>query len=53
MGADNVLARIRQIQSAGGTISKKRIKESGPELMKSALYYFPNWEHAVRNAEQP
>ncbi len=52
MGADIVLERIRQLQSAGGTISKKRIKESDPELMKSALYYFPSWEHAVKNAEQ-
>jgi hypothetical protein len=52
MGADIVLERIRQLRSAGGTISKKRIKESDPELMKSALYYFPSWEHAVKNAEQ-
>ncbi len=52
MGADIVLERIRQLQSTGGTISKKRIKESDPELMKSALYYFPSWEHAVKNAEQ-
>jgi len=52
MGSDHVLERIRHIQSSGGTVSKKRIKESDPELMRSALHYFPSWEHAVKNAER-
>ena len=51
MGADEVISRIRQLQSTGGPVSKKQVKQSDPELMRSALFYFPSWEHAVKNAE--
>jgi len=51
LNADQVLARIRQLQEKGVSISKKQVKQSDPELMRSALFYFPSWEHALKNAE--
>ncbi|WP_179015744.1 MULTISPECIES: hypothetical protein [unclassified Paenibacillus] len=50
MGADEVIHRIKQLQSNGEPISKKQVKQQNPELMRSALYYFPSWEHALKNA---
>lgn len=50
--ADEVVRRIRQLQTDGVTLSKKQIKQSDPELMRNALLYFPSWEHALKNAEQ-
>ncbi|SET45623.1 hypothetical protein SAMN03159358_1735 [Paenibacillus sp. NFR01] len=52
MGSDDVINRIREIQTTGGNLNKKQIKQHEPELMRSALYYFPSWEHALKNAEQ-
>ncbi|CAH1194148.1 hypothetical protein PAECIP111892_01427 [Paenibacillus auburnensis] len=52
MGSDEVISRIKQLQSGGGTVNKKQVKQQDPELMRSALYYFPSWEHAVKNAGQ-
>ena len=51
MGADQVLAQIKQMQDTGESLSKKRVKQANPELMKSALYYFPSWEHALQATE--
>ena len=48
---NQVLNQIKQLQSNGEILSKKKIKQSYPDLMKSALYYFPSWEHAVQNAD--
>ncbi|MCR8844285.1 MULTISPECIES: hypothetical protein [Paenibacillus] len=48
---DEVIARIRQRVSSGGSVSKKQVKQSDPELMRSALFYFPSWEHAVKHAD--
>lgn len=50
LGSDEVISRIRQLQSSGGTVNKKQVKQQDPELMRSALHYFPSWEHAVKNA---
>ncbi|MEG6615919.1 hypothetical protein V6C27_05685 [Peptococcaceae bacterium 1198_IL3148] len=49
MSVDEVLAQIRQLRNDGQSLSKKKIKQSHPELMRSALYYFPSWEHAIDN----
>lgn len=51
LGADEVIHRIKQLQSNGEAIGKKQVKQSDPELMRSALFYFPSWEHALKNAE--
>lgn len=50
LGADEVIHRIKQLQSNGEAVSKKQVKQSDPELMRSALFYFPSWEHALKNA---
>ncbi|MCR2803589.1 hypothetical protein [Paenibacillus soyae] len=52
IGADEVVRRIKQLQTSGGSVSKKQVKQNDPELMKNALFYFPSWEHALKNAEQ-
>jgi hypothetical protein len=51
MSADEVLTQIKQLQNNGGPLNKKNVKKSHPELMKSALFYFPSWEHAIQNTE--
>lgn len=49
--ADEVVRRIKRLQSEGVSLSKKQVKQNDPELMRNALFYFPSWEHAVKNAE--
>lgn len=51
LGADEVVRRIKEMQNTGGSLSKKHVKQKDPELMRNALFYFPSWEHAVKNAE--
>ncbi|WP_019910164.1 hypothetical protein [Paenibacillus sp. HW567] len=51
LGSDEVISRIRQLQSSGGTVNKKQVKQQDPELMRSALHYFPSWEHALKSAD--
>lgn len=51
LDADQVLARIRQLHAEGNSVNKKQVKQSDPQLMRSALFYFPSWEHALKNAE--
>lgn len=51
MSADEILNQIKQLQADGGSLSKKKVKQSHPDLMRSALFYFPSWEHAIQNAE--
>lgn len=48
---DEVLSRIKQLQTNGSPISKKQVKQSDPDLMRSALFFFPSWEHALKNAD--
>ncbi|WP_232697480.1 hypothetical protein [Brevibacillus daliensis] len=49
--ADEVISRIKQLHTNGISISKKQVKQNDPDLMRSALFYFPSWEHALKNAE--
>ncbi|MEK3657996.1 MULTISPECIES: hypothetical protein [Paenibacillus] len=49
--ADEVLSRIKKLQTDGSSISKKQVKQSDPDLMRSALFFFPSWEHALKNAD--
>ncbi|GKU76326.1 hypothetical protein [Paenibacillus sp. L3-i20] len=52
LGADEVVRRIKHLQTSGSSISKKQVKQNDPELMRNALFYFPSWEHALKNADQ-
>ncbi len=49
MSATDVLTQIKKLQDNGEQLSKKKVKQSHPELMRSALHYFPSWEHAIEN----
>ncbi|MFA9560594.1 hypothetical protein ACERII_25160 [Evansella sp. AB-rgal1] len=47
MSADEVLMEIQKLSKQLGELNKKKIKKSHPRLMKNALYYFSDWQHAV------
>ena len=48
---NQVIDRIRNLQQKGGSLAKKSVKSSDPELMRNALYYYPSWDSAVQAAE--
>ncbi|MGZ4123477.1 MAG: hypothetical protein ACXVOI_09745 [Tumebacillaceae bacterium] len=48
MSAEQVVTQIQQLNQNGDTLNKKKVKQSNPELMKNALYYYPSWEHALQ-----
>lgn len=50
MSADQVISSINQLHSDGQVLAKKKVKKSHPELMRSALHYFPSWEHAIKES---
>lgn len=47
MSVEQVLDEIRQLHMGGLKLNKKSIKKSHPELMRNALYYFPDWDSAI------
>lgn len=51
MGIDDVLAQIHQLKSNGEPLNKKKVKQTHPQLMQNALFYFPSWEHAINTAD--
>jgi hypothetical protein len=51
MGINDVLAQIHQMKSSGQPLNKKKVKQSNPQLMQNALFYFPSWEHAINTAD--
>jgi len=51
MSAADVLEEIRRLRRSGSTMNKKKLKQSHPQLLRNALYYFPSWEHAVQSTE--
>lgn len=48
MSAEDVITRIKQLGEQGQSLNKKKIKQADPSLMKHALYYYPSWEHAIK-----
>lgn len=50
MSADQVISSINQLHLDGQVLAKKKVKKSHPELMRSALHYFPSWEHAIKES---
>lgn len=53
MSMEEVLQQIQQlIQDPNQAYTKKKVKQSNPELMKNALFYFPSWEHAIESSSQ-
>lgn len=51
LAADEMINRIKALQASGAPLGKKHVKQQDPELMRSALFYFPGWDHALRNAD--
>jgi hypothetical protein len=48
---DEVITQIKQLESNGQSMRKKQIKQTHPDLMRSALHYFPSWQHAIEESE--
>jgi hypothetical protein len=51
MSVVDVMETIRQLKQEGRSLSKKKIKQTHPQLLKNALYYFPSWEHALESSD--
>jgi len=50
MSVEEVVSQISELVQKEGPLGKKQVKKSNPELMKNALYYFPNWDDALKKA---
>lgn len=50
MSVDQVMSSINNLHSNGEVLAKKKVKKTHPELMRSALHYFPSWEHAIKES---
>ena len=46
-----VITHIQKLQSKGQSLKKKEVKVLYPDLMRSALYYYPNWQHALEESK--
>jgi hypothetical protein len=51
MSVVDVLSHIKQLKNSGQPLNKKKLKQSHPELLQNALFYFPSWEHALQNVD--
>lgn len=50
MSKEDVLSAIQMLSQSGAELKKKAIKKNNPELMRSALHYYPDWDSAVKNS---
>jgi hypothetical protein len=48
MSVQEVMTKIKQLHSDGIPLNKKKVKKTDPDLMQSALFYYPSWEHALQ-----
>jgi hypothetical protein len=46
-----VITQIQKLQKEGKSLRKKEVKQLYPDLMRSALYYYPNWQHAIEESK--
>lgn len=51
MSVVEVISQIQDLKSNGQPLNKKKLKQSHPELLQNALFYFPSWEHAIQSAD--
>lgn len=49
MSLDEVASKLQEMQQAGDSLNKKKVKQINPSLMQHALYYYPSWEHALKS----
>lgn len=52
MSIVSVKEQIKQLINSGNSLNKKKIKQSHPDLLKNALYYFPSWDRAIESSEE-
>lgn len=45
-----VITHIQKLQHEGKSLKKKEVKQLYPDLMRSALYYYPSWQHALEES---
>lgn len=45
-----VITQIQKLQNEGESLKKKDVKKYYPELMRSALYYYPSWQQAIEES---
>ncbi|MDQ0156643.1 hypothetical protein [Robertmurraya andreesenii] len=50
MSSAEVLEEIRRLNTSGSSLSKKHVKRTHPQLMRSALHYFPDWDSAIERS---
>jgi hypothetical protein len=50
MSLDEVRLGIQRLNELDESLSKKKVKLLHPQLMRSALHYFPNWESAIKQS---
>lgn len=46
-----VITQIQKLQNEGQSLKKKEVKQLYPDLMRSALYYYPSWQHALEESK--
>ena len=46
-----VITQIQKLQNQGDSLRKKEVKQLYTDLMRSALYYYPSWEHAIEESK--
>lgn len=51
--AHAVLDQIKHLWMENGEhLNKKEVKKLDPDVLRSALYYYPSWEHALSKATE-
>ena len=50
MSSEEVLNAIRELNEKGDNLNKKNVKKTNPQLMRSALHYFPSWDSAIERS---
>jgi len=49
--SNEVITQIQKLQNEGKSLRKKEVKQLYPDLMRSALYYYPSWQHAIEESK--
>ncbi|WP_209123251.1 hypothetical protein [Alkalihalobacillus sp. BA299] len=50
MSPEEVILEIKQLSVNGENLSKKSVKKAYPQLMRSALHYYPDWDSAIEKS---
>lgn len=50
MSSNEVIQQIQHLGEKGEPLTKRKVKETNPTLLQHALYYYPSWEHALKES---